>query len=194
MQTALLLLAGTGRIVSWGWNEHGNCGTGTEDDVRVPLPVGIDMKQKTVIVGTGAGHTFALNFWGTFNLTITLLTWRIWRVPTNASKWQMGFNLVFKGLKVHFVIFKDLNASSQGGILLKHNVKWNVLILALNRYSIAVQLCCQSLQMHNIIFGFSFLFEKKIIFLIPDATSRHCRYSSLLLWKHCTVTLNLAEH
>ena len=24
--------------------------------------------------------------------------WRIWRVPNNARKWQMGFNLAFKGL------------------------------------------------------------------------------------------------
>jgi hypothetical protein len=32
-------------------------------------------------------------------LTIILQTWRIWRAP-NASKWQMGFNLAFKGLIV----------------------------------------------------------------------------------------------
>ena len=25
-------------------------------------------------------------------LTLTLLTWTIWRDPTNASKWRMGFN------------------------------------------------------------------------------------------------------
>jgi len=31
-------------------------------------------------------------------LTLTLLTWGIWRAPNNASKWQMGFNSVFKGL------------------------------------------------------------------------------------------------
>jgi hypothetical protein len=24
--------------------------------------------------------------------------WRIWRAPTNASVWQIGFNSVFKGL------------------------------------------------------------------------------------------------
>jgi len=33
-------------------------------------------------------------------LTLILLTWRIWWAPNNASKWQMGFNLVFKGLMV----------------------------------------------------------------------------------------------
>ena len=31
-------------------------------------------------------------------LTLILLTWTIWRAPTNASKWRMGFNSVFKGL------------------------------------------------------------------------------------------------
>ena len=33
------------------------------------------------------------------SLTLTLLTWTIWRAPTNASKWRMGFNSAFKGLK-----------------------------------------------------------------------------------------------
>jgi len=31
-------------------------------------------------------------------LTLILLTWRIWWAPNNASRWQMGFNSVFKGL------------------------------------------------------------------------------------------------
>ena len=33
------------------------------------------------------------------HLTLILLTWTIWRAPTNASKWRMGFNSAFKGLK-----------------------------------------------------------------------------------------------
>jgi hypothetical protein len=33
------------------------------------------------------------------HLTLILLMWRIWRAPNNASKWQMGFNLAFEGLK-----------------------------------------------------------------------------------------------
>jgi hypothetical protein len=33
------------------------------------------------------------------SLTLILLTWRIWWVPNNASKWQMGFNSAFKGLR-----------------------------------------------------------------------------------------------
>ena len=31
-------------------------------------------------------------------VTLILLTWTIWRAPTNASKWRMGFNTTFKGL------------------------------------------------------------------------------------------------
>ena len=34
-------------------------------------------------------------------LTLILLTWTIWRAPTNASKWRMGFNSAFKGLIRH---------------------------------------------------------------------------------------------
>jgi len=32
------------------------------------------------------------------HLTLILLTWKIRWAPNNASKWQMGFNLAFKGL------------------------------------------------------------------------------------------------
>jgi hypothetical protein len=35
------------------------------------------------------------------NLTLILLTWNIGWAPTNASKWQVGFNLSFKGLMLH---------------------------------------------------------------------------------------------
>jgi len=37
-------------------------------------------------------------------LTRILLTWRIWWAPNTPNKWQMEFNLAFKGLKnaVHF--------------------------------------------------------------------------------------------
>ena len=31
-------------------------------------------------------------------LTLTLLTWTIWRAHSNSSKWRMGFNSAFKGL------------------------------------------------------------------------------------------------
>jgi len=32
-------------------------------------------------------------------LTLNPLTWKIWWAPNNASRWQMGFNSAFKGLK-----------------------------------------------------------------------------------------------
>ena len=32
------------------------------------------------------------------SLTLILLTWRIWRAPNSASRWQMGFNSALKGL------------------------------------------------------------------------------------------------
>jgi len=37
-------------------------------------------------------------WWPNSILTLNLLTWRIWWAPNNASRWQMGFNLAFKGL------------------------------------------------------------------------------------------------
>ena len=37
-------------------------------------------------------------------LTLCLLTWTIWRAPTNVSKWRMGFNSAFKGLNMYHVI------------------------------------------------------------------------------------------
>jgi len=43
-------------------------------------------------------------------LTLCLLMWRIWWVPNNASKGQMGFNLAFKGLTV-FLQYHSANAS-----------------------------------------------------------------------------------
>ena len=46
----------------------------------------------------GSMHSFVSN-WDPhyFPLTLTPLTWRIWWA-NNASRWQMGFNSVFKGL------------------------------------------------------------------------------------------------
>jgi len=31
------------------------------------------------------------------SLTLSPLLWRIWRSPSNASRYQMGFNSAFKG-------------------------------------------------------------------------------------------------
>ena len=47
-----------------------------------------------------------------WTLTLNLLTTTIVAPPSNASKWQMGFNSVFKGLKAFYIgIFLDTEAS-----------------------------------------------------------------------------------
>ena len=53
-------------------------------------------------------------------VTLILLTCRIWWAPNNASKWQMGFNLAFRGLNIkHYNpststinIFKSMRCNS----------------------------------------------------------------------------------
>ena len=48
----------------------------------------------------------------------SLLTWRKWWTPNNASKWQMGFNSAFKGLiaafswLIHLNDWRSLHSSS----------------------------------------------------------------------------------
>ncbi|XP_072825733.1 secretion-regulating guanine nucleotide exchange factor isoform X1 [Vicugna pacos] len=45
---------------SWGWNEHGMCGDGTEANVWAPQPVQALRSLSGVRVGCGAGHSLAL--------------------------------------------------------------------------------------------------------------------------------------
>ena len=56
----------------------------------------------TLILSVKVGAYFMLSFrWFTnswIHLTLILLTWRIWWASNNASRWQKGFNLAFKGL------------------------------------------------------------------------------------------------
>jgi len=47
----------------------------------------------------GSFYWFILRCTDPWILTLILLTWRIWWSPNNASRWQMGFNSAFKGLK-----------------------------------------------------------------------------------------------
>ncbi|NXD11818.1 SRGEF factor, partial [Nothocercus nigrocapillus] len=49
-----------GCCFSWGWNEHGMCGDGTEANVRVPRLVGALGRAERLLVGCGAGHSMAL--------------------------------------------------------------------------------------------------------------------------------------
>ncbi|XP_046822526.1 secretion-regulating guanine nucleotide exchange factor isoform X2 [Vespa crabro] len=47
-------------VLCWGWNEHGNCGTGDIFDVLLPKPVSLPLHSKGILIGTGAGHSFAV--------------------------------------------------------------------------------------------------------------------------------------
>ncbi|XP_027624345.1 secretion-regulating guanine nucleotide exchange factor [Tupaia chinensis] len=49
-----------GACYSWGWNEHGMCGDGTEADVWTPKPVQVLRSSSGLLVGCGAGHSLAL--------------------------------------------------------------------------------------------------------------------------------------
>ena len=48
-----------GRLLSWGWNEHGICGTGDEDNVRTPQLVET-FRPNVINIGCGAGHSFVV--------------------------------------------------------------------------------------------------------------------------------------
>jgi hypothetical protein len=45
---------------------------------------------------------------GGWDLTLILLTWTIWRAPTNASKWRIEFNSAFKELNNKHTFMKNL--------------------------------------------------------------------------------------
>ncbi|XP_037258063.1 secretion-regulating guanine nucleotide exchange factor isoform X4 [Falco rusticolus] len=49
-----------GQCFSWGWNEHGMCGDGTEANVHVPKPVKALGYTNQMLIGCGAGHSMAL--------------------------------------------------------------------------------------------------------------------------------------
>ncbi|OCT83522.1 hypothetical protein XELAEV_18021664mg, partial [Xenopus laevis] len=64
-QEVLLLQTGSdiiksGLLYSWGWNEHGMCGNGSETNVPVPTLVGIPPTARVDLIGCGAGHSMAL--------------------------------------------------------------------------------------------------------------------------------------
>ncbi|XP_022363113.1 secretion-regulating guanine nucleotide exchange factor isoform X4 [Enhydra lutris kenyoni] len=49
-----------GTCYSWGWNEHGMCGDGSEDNIWAPKPVQALRSSLGLLVGCGAGHSLAL--------------------------------------------------------------------------------------------------------------------------------------
>lgn len=48
------------KLMTWGWNEHGLCGNGSEDNVPIPHQVEALSKHVIKLIGCGAGHSFAL--------------------------------------------------------------------------------------------------------------------------------------
>ncbi|XP_076658197.1 secretion regulating guanine nucleotide exchange factor isoform X2 [Halictus rubicundus] len=55
-----VVLTRDGRIFCWGWNEHGNCGTGHTRDVKAPEQLPYSANFTGTLVGSGAGHSFAV--------------------------------------------------------------------------------------------------------------------------------------
>ena len=47
-----------GRVYSWGWNEHGICGTGDEKNVTIPQTISALTGYKISLIGCGNGHSF----------------------------------------------------------------------------------------------------------------------------------------
>ncbi|KAL0132741.1 hypothetical protein PUN28_000463 [Cardiocondyla obscurior] len=53
-------LTDAGAVLCWGWNEHGNCGNGKTENVLRPELLPISSNSVAVLVGAGAGHSFAV--------------------------------------------------------------------------------------------------------------------------------------
>ncbi|XP_018317685.1 secretion regulating guanine nucleotide exchange factor [Mycetomoellerius zeteki] len=55
-----IALTDNGAVLCWGWNEHGNCGNGKTENVLQPKFLPVPSKSVAVLVGAGAGHSFAV--------------------------------------------------------------------------------------------------------------------------------------
>ncbi|CAK9805685.1 Secretion-regulating guanine nucleotide exchange factor [Anthophora quadrimaculata] len=53
-------LTENGKLLCWGWNEHGNCGNGHKTDVQFPEQLSLSYDYTGILVGSGAGHSFAV--------------------------------------------------------------------------------------------------------------------------------------
>lgn len=49
-----------GKILCWGWNEHGNCGNGHTKDVTIPEQLHLPYAYTGILIGSGAAHSFAV--------------------------------------------------------------------------------------------------------------------------------------
>jgi len=56
-----MALLDSGLVLTWGWNEHGICGTGHETvNVHQPEAVAQLCDYHISLIGCGGGHSFAL--------------------------------------------------------------------------------------------------------------------------------------
>jgi hypothetical protein len=67
-------------------------------------------------------------------LALILLTWTIWRAPTNASKWRMGFNSALKWLKCNILYQKYWNAWHINKLSILFTILNNILSSVANKY------------------------------------------------------------
>ena len=57
-----LFPAGSGKVLAFGWNEHGMCATGDEENVWGPREVsGLPEGGVASLVGAGAGHSLIIH-------------------------------------------------------------------------------------------------------------------------------------
>ena len=59
-------------------------------------------------------------------LTLNSLTWKIWRAPNNASRWQMGFNSAFKVLKGKAVPLEAWTGPEVSRKLTLNSLAWKI--------------------------------------------------------------------
>ena len=75
--------------------------------MRHTLQIGSDFSLRTKSSWTSSTAS-PFNIFCKFHyLTLILLTWRIWWTPNNASRWQVGFNSVFKRLTSSKITFRN---------------------------------------------------------------------------------------
>ncbi|XP_055376608.1 secretion-regulating guanine nucleotide exchange factor [Condylostylus longicornis] len=53
-----LIVTSLGKVLTWGWNEHGNCGNGTTENLL--SPTFIELPSPCKVAGTGAGFCFVI--------------------------------------------------------------------------------------------------------------------------------------
>jgi hypothetical protein len=69
----------------------------------------------------GAPYIYDISSLRVNDFTLILLTWKKCWTPKNASKWQMGFNSAFKGLKGYLI-----RSYNRGRQCLHHGTNWSL--------------------------------------------------------------------